>query len=101
VQTTEPNTSLNGFGRFLFGINYSMLEDLKVDQAIRLAILHLCVILHDCGIAEVHVGGLMRILGVPDDQAQAHDDERLIIDDNFIKYVEQINQPRSINQVLH
>ena len=78
-----------------------MLEDLKVDQAIRLAILHLCVILHDCGIAEVHVGGLMRILGVPDDQAQAHDDERLIIDDNFIKYVEQINQPRSINQVLH
>jgi hypothetical protein len=43
----------------------------------------------------------MRILGVPDDQAQAHDDERLIIDDNFIKYVEQINQPRSIDQVLH
>jgi hypothetical protein len=25
----------------------------------------------------------------------------LIIDDNFIKYVEQINQPRSIDQVLH
>jgi len=41
-----------------------MLEDLKVDQAIRLAILNLCVILHDCGITEVHVGGLMRILGV-------------------------------------
>ena len=78
-----------------------MLEDLKVDQAIRLAILHLCVILHDCGIAEVHVGGLMRILGVPDHHAQAHDDERLTIDDNFIKYVEQINQPRSIDQVLH
>ena len=78
-----------------------MLEDLKVDQAIRLAILHLCVILHDCGIAEVHVGGLMRILGVPDEHAQQHDLERLIIDDNFIKYVEQINQPRSINQVLH
>ena len=78
-----------------------MLEDLQVDQAIRLAILHLCVILHDCGIAEVHVGGLMRILGVPDHHAQAHDDERLTIDDNFIKYVEQINQPRSIDQVLH
>ena len=86
---------------FSFGINYSMLEDLKVDQAIRLAILNLCVILHDCGILEVHVGGLMRILGVSDQQAQAHDDERLIIDDNFIKYVDQINQPRSSDQVLH
>jgi len=78
-----------------------MLEDLKVDQAIRLAILNLCVILHDCGISEVHVGGLMRILGVSDDKAVAHDDERLIIDDNFIKYVEQINQPRNSDQVLH
>jgi hypothetical protein len=78
-----------------------MLEDLQVDQAIRLAILNLCVVLHDCGITEVHVGGLMRILGVPNVSAQAHDDERLIIDDNFIKYVEQINQPRSIDQVLH
>ena len=78
-----------------------MLEDLKVDQAIRLAILNLCVILHDCGISEVHVGGLMRILGVSDQHAQAHDDERLIIDDKFIKYVDQINQPRSSDQVLH
>ena len=78
-----------------------MLEDLKVDQAIRLAILNLCVVLHDCGITEVHVGGLMRILGVPNVSDLVHDDERLIIDDNFIKYVEQINQPRSIDQVLH
>ena len=78
-----------------------MLEDLNVDQAIRLAILNLCVILHDCGISEVHVGGLMRILGVSDEHAQAHDDERLIIDDDFIKYVEQINQPRNSDQVLH
>ena len=78
-----------------------MLEDLEVDQAIRLAILNLCVILHDCGITDVHVGGLMRILGVSDQQAQAHDDERLIIDNNFIKYVEQINQPRNSDQILH
>ena len=78
-----------------------MLDDLKVDQAIRLAILNLCVILHDCGISEVHVGGLMRILGVSNQHAQAHDDERLIIDEKFIKYVDQSNQPRSSDQVLH
>jgi len=78
-----------------------MLDDLPVDQAIRLSILNLCVVLHDCGITEVHVGGLMRILGVPDEQAQAHDDERLIIDDEFVKYVEQVNEPRPVDQVLH
>jgi hypothetical protein len=78
-----------------------MLDNLPVDQAIRLSILNLCVVLYDCGMNEVHVGGLMRILGVPDDQAQAHDDERLIIDDEFVKYVEQLNEPRPVDQVLH
>jgi hypothetical protein len=78
-----------------------MLENLDIDQAVRMAILNLCVVLHDCGITEVHVGGIMRILGVPDDLAQQHDDERIILDNEFVKYVEQINQPRSRDQVLH
>jgi len=78
-----------------------MLEDLGLDQAIRLTILNLMVVLYDCGITEIHIGGIMRILGVPDDKAQVHDNERLVIDDNFVKYVEQINQPRPVDQVLH
>ena len=78
-----------------------MLEDLGLDQAIRLTIQNLMVVLYDCGITEIHIGGIMRILGVPDDKAQVHDNERLVIDDNFVKYVEQINQPRPVDQVLH
>lgn len=78
-----------------------MLDDLNIDQAVRLAILNLCVVLHDCGITEVHVGGIMRILGVPDDLAQEHDDERIILDNKFVKYVDQINQPRPVDQALH
>ena len=78
-----------------------MLDDLDIDQAVRLAILNLCVILHDCGITEVHVGGIMRILGVPDNLALEHDDERIILDNEFVKYVDQINQPRSVDQALH
>ena len=77
-----------------------MLDDLDIDQAVRLAILNLCVILHDCGITEVHVGGIMRILGVPDNLALEHDDERIILDNEFVKYVDQINQPRSVDQAL-
>ena len=78
-----------------------MLDNLDIDQAVRLAILNLCVVLHDCGITEVHVGGIMRILGVPDNLAQEHDDERIILDNEFVKYVDQINQPRPVDQALH
>ena len=78
-----------------------MLDDIELDQTIRLAILNLMVVLYDCGIAEVHVGGVMRILGIADDKAQLHDDERLVLDEEFVKYVEQINTPRPADQSLH
>lgn len=76
-----------------------MLDDL--DQTIRMAILNLMVVLYDCGITEVHVGGVMRILGISDDKAANHDQERIVLDEDFVKYVEQINTPRPIDQVLH
>ena len=78
-----------------------MLDDLEIDQSIRLAILNLMLVLYDCGITEIHVGGIMRILGVPGDKASAHDDERVVLDEDFVKYVEQINEPRPVDQLLH
>lgn len=78
-----------------------MLEDIGLDQTIRMAILNLCVVLHDCGITEIHVGGIMRVLGVPDITAQAHDLERIVLDENFVKYVDAINRPRPADQSLH
>jgi hypothetical protein len=78
-----------------------MLDDLDVDQAIRLTILNLMVVLYDCGIDEVHVGGIMRILGVPNEKASAHDDERVVLNEEFVKYVEQLNEPRPVDQLLH
>ena len=78
-----------------------MLDDIEIDQTIRLAILNLMVVLYDCGIEEVHVGGIMRILGVPNEKAEQHDDERVLLDKTFVKYVEQINEPRPADQTLH
>lgn len=78
-----------------------MLEHIEMDQSIRLAILNLCLVLYDCGITEIHVGAIMRLLGVPDDKAAEHDDERIILDTSFVKYVEQINTPRPVDQPLH
>jgi hypothetical protein len=78
-----------------------MLEDLELDQSVRVAILNLMLVLYDCGITEVHIGGVMRILGVSDSMAEKHDNERLVLDEEFVKYVEQINEPRPVDQRLH
>jgi len=78
-----------------------MLDNTELDQSIRLAILNLMVVLYDCGITEIHIGGVMRIMGVSDSMAQKHDNERLILDEEFVKYVEQINMPRPVDQLLH
>lgn len=78
-----------------------MLDNTELDQSIRVAILNLMVVLYDCGIEEIHVGGVMRIMGVSNETAQAHDNERLILDKEFVKYVEQINTPRPSDQPLH
>jgi hypothetical protein len=78
-----------------------MFDDAELDQSIRLSILNLMVVLYDCGITEVHIGGVMRILGVSDSMAEKHDNERLVLDEEFVKYVEQINEPRPVDQRLH
>jgi hypothetical protein len=78
-----------------------MLEDLELDQSIRLAVLNLMMVLYECGITKIHVGGVMRILGVSGEKAQEHDNERLVLDEDFVKYVEAINTPRPVDQILH
>lgn len=78
-----------------------MLEELETDLAIRNTILNLMLVLYNFGINEIHVGGVMRVLGIPDDTAQAHDLERLVLDQDFVKYVEQISEVRPDDQVLH
>ena len=78
-----------------------MLDNSELDQSIRLAMLNLMVVLYDCGITEIHIGGVMRIMGVSDSMSQKHDNERLVLDEEFVKYVEQINTPRPVDQLLH
>jgi hypothetical protein len=88
--------------RFLTaGIITFMLTDLDLDQTMRVALMNLMVVLYQCGIKEIHIGGLMRIIGVSNETASLHDDECVVLDDKFVKYVEQVNEPRPIDQTLH
>lgn len=73
----------------------------ELDLTIKAAIHNLMLVLYDQGITEIHTGGLMRILGVSNEVAQEYDNERVILDDNFVKYVEEYNTPRPKDQPLH
>jgi len=73
----------------------------ELDHTIRTAIHDLMLVLYDQGITEIHTGGLMRLLGVSNEVAKEYDNERVILDDNFVKYVEEINTPRPADQPLH
>jgi hypothetical protein len=78
-----------------------MLDDKDLDETIRQSLMNLMVILYDCGIKQIHIGGLMRILGVDNTIASKHDDELIVVDEKFVKYVEQYNEPRPVDQTLH
>jgi hypothetical protein len=73
----------------------------ELDLTIRTAIHDLMLVLYSQGITEIHTGGLMRLLGVSNEVAQQYDNERVILDDNFVKYVKEINTPRPADQSLH
>ena len=73
----------------------------ELDLTIRAAIHNLMLVLYEQGITEIHTGGMMRLLGIDNDVAQEYDDERIILDDNFVKYVQEINTPRPADQPLH
>jgi len=77
-----------------------MLDD-DLDYPIRMAINSLMLVLYQQGITEIHTGGLMRLLGVSNEVSQQYDDERIVLDADFVKYVSDLTSPRSSDQPLH
>ncbi len=78
-----------------------MLEDPELEAEVRILMYELMMVLYRHGITEIHVGGMMRLLGVNPDSAGRHDDEVVILDEKFAKYVEQITETRSSDQTIH
>ena len=78
-----------------------MPEDPELEQEVRVLMYELMLLLYQHGITEVHVGGMMRLLGVNNASSSAHDDEMVILDDKFAKYVREITEPRSSDQTIH
>jgi hypothetical protein len=57
-------------------------EDLLTNY-MRDVMLDIIAALYNNGIRQVHLGGVMRLVGVPESVAQQYDDERMAITDEF------------------
>jgi hypothetical protein len=80
------------------------MTDDELDQEIRLIIMELMIVLHKHGIKEVHMGGLMRLLGVKDKLAEECDQDRIELTEDFSKYISQmvdLSAAVASNQTVH
>jgi hypothetical protein len=80
------------------------MTDDELDQEIRLIIMELMIVLHKHGIKEVHMGGLMRLLGVKDRLAEECDQDRIELTEDFSKYISQmvdLSLAVDSNQTVH
>ena len=73
--------------------------DILNEEAVRDLVVNICLVLSDFGITEVHVGGLMRLVGIEEELAAEHDDELMVITD--IKQLQkQAGEESEIIEVL-
>ena len=61
-----------------------------LEEEARTIIMEIMVVLYNHGIKEIHMGGILRLLGVEEDRARENDDERIRIDEKFAKYIKQM-----------
>ena len=72
-----------------------MLEiDEHIHERIQTAMLEIMGILYGNNITLVHMGAMMRLLGVPDSKAAAHDNEMLEMDEKFGTMLLELNKSR-------
>jgi hypothetical protein len=60
-------------------------------EYVRQVMLEVMAVLWANGQKQLHVGAMMRLLGVPEDQAAQHDEERIDMDENFDQMADELN----------
>jgi len=75
----------------------------ELELKIKELMLDLIEVLHNNGIQEVHMGGMMRLLGVEEDMAKDYDQHRIKLTKSFVSTVREFknHQPPPAGTVLH
>ena len=66
-------------------------EDDPIYEYAKSVMFQIMTVLYINGRTEAHVGAIMRLLGVDEDHARLHDDERIELDENFVKLATELN----------
>lgn len=61
-------------------------------EYVRWLMIEIMAVLWRNGHKELHVGGMMRLLGVPEESAAVHDDDRIVIDEKFEQMIIALNK---------
>ena len=77
--------------------------DILNEEAVKDLVVNICLVLADFGITEVHVGGLMRLVGIDEELAAEHDDELMIITDihRLTDSQNETQEVRPLDATLH
>ena len=59
-------------------------------EYIRTTMLEVMAVLYSNGQRQLHVGAMMRLLGIDDGTATLHDEERINIDESFAEMAEEL-----------
>jgi hypothetical protein len=77
--------------------------DILNEEAVKDLVVNICLVLADFGVTEVHVGGLMRLVGIDEELAAEHDDELMIITDihRLTDSQNETQEVRPLDATLH
>jgi hypothetical protein len=70
-----------------------MPEQKELEQAIQDFILDVCEVMHRRGYESAPVGAIMRLVGVPESTARAHDGEEFVLGEDFERLIQSRRQP--------
>ena len=73
-------------------INTMLEPDEYLHERIQTVMLEVMGVLYGNNITLVHMGAMMRLLGVPDAKAAQHDNEMLELDEKFGAMLQQLNK---------
>ena len=76
-----------------------MQEDDLVHNRIKNIMLDVMAVLYDNGIKTVHMGAMMRLLGVNDNKAAEHDSEIIEMDEKFGSMLLQLNKKEVLEEI--
>ena len=72
-------------------VSYHM-ENTDIELEVKIAMAQTMLALFDLGYTEIHLGGLIRIMGMSDTEAAKFDNSIVTLDSNFKKYVDDLSK---------